>query len=78
MSAHENPPTSAQIDRRLRIVAELRNLCLSLGQARKVADAPPGSGAAEAPVQPPLPRNPVVGGRPPTNPATPSDRPSSR
>ena len=70
MNAHKDPPTSEEIDRRLRIVAELRNLCLSLGQARKVADAPPGGGnaAAEAPVQPPLPRDPV----------TPSDRPSSR
>ena len=30
-------PTSAEIDRRLRIVAELRNLCLSLGRARRNA-----------------------------------------
>ena len=65
MSAPENPPTSADIDRRLRIVAELRNLCLSLGRARKVAAAPPDGGeAAEAPTRPP--------------PVTPSDRPASR
>ena len=29
-------PTSEEIDRRLNIVAQLRNLCLSLGQAKSV------------------------------------------
>lgn len=29
-------PTSDEIDRRLRIVAQLRNLCLSLGRAEPV------------------------------------------
>jgi hypothetical protein len=33
----EHPlPTSEEIGRRLRIVAELRNLCLSLGRARRM------------------------------------------
>jgi hypothetical protein len=32
-------PTSAEIDRRLRLVSELRNLCLSLGRARPMRDA---------------------------------------
>ena len=37
---NEKPPlpTSAEIDRRLRIVSELRNLCLSLGRARRLPD----------------------------------------
>ena len=30
-------PTSAEITRRLRIVTELRNLCLSLGRAKRMA-----------------------------------------
>ena len=34
-------PTSAEITRRLRIVSELRNLCLSLGRARPVVTQPP-------------------------------------
>lgn len=29
-------PTSDEIDRRLRIVSQLRNLCLSLGKARPI------------------------------------------
>ncbi len=33
MSDQDNLPTSEEIDRRLRIVSEMRNLCLSLGQA---------------------------------------------
>ena len=49
MSAHNHPPTSAEIDRRLRIVAELRNLCLSLGQARRMANAPPSDGDGSEP-----------------------------
>ena len=32
-------PTSDEVTRRLRIVAELRNLCLSLGQARKMEES---------------------------------------
>ncbi len=40
------PPTSAEIDRRLRIVSELRNLCLSLGQARKLPPPSPPPGPA--------------------------------
>ena len=36
------PPTSAEITRRLRIVTELRNLCLSLGRAKR-ADANAGA-----------------------------------
>ena len=31
-------PTGAEITRRLRIVAELRNLCLSLGRAKPAQD----------------------------------------
>ena len=37
-------PTSSEITRRLRTVAELRNLCLSLGRARRVAERVPISG----------------------------------
>ena len=33
-------PTSAEIDRRLKIVSELRNLCLSLGRARRTGASP--------------------------------------
>lgn len=32
-------PSSAEINRRLEIVSQLRNLCLSLGQARPSAEA---------------------------------------
>ena len=36
MKAKVALPTSAEITRRLRIVSELRNLCLSLGRARRL------------------------------------------
>jgi hypothetical protein len=39
MNAKHPRPTSEEIDRRLRIVSELRNLCLSLGRARRIAPA---------------------------------------
>ena len=45
-------PTSAEITRRLRIVSELRNLCLSLGRAKRVGitvDATHGPNAKHAP-----------------------------
>ena len=46
-------PTSDEIDRRLRIVSELRNLCLSLGRARRIEAPGPlasdGADAASAP-----------------------------
>ncbi len=32
-----SPPSSAEITRRLRIVTELRNLCLSLGRAKRAS-----------------------------------------
>ena len=38
MKTEAVPPTSAEITQRLRTVAELRNLCLSLGQARRIED----------------------------------------
>ena len=41
MKDEHSLPTSEEVDRRLRIVAELRNLCLSLGRAR-ASQAPPG------------------------------------
>lgn len=39
-------PTSDEVDRRLRIVSELRNLCLSLGRAGAARDV--GTAAAKA------------------------------
>ena len=51
-------PTSEEVDRRLRIVAELRNLCLSLGKSRPMSVPQNGSTAvlpegkeASAPVE---------------------------
>ncbi len=35
MKEKTTTPTSAEITQRLRIVSELRNLCLSLGRAKK-------------------------------------------
>ena len=49
------PPTSAEITRRLRIVTELRNLCLSLGRAKRagaVAGAAHGQNAVHLPDAP--------------------------
>ena len=40
MNSKKALPTSAEVDRRLRTVAELRNLCLSLGRARKPPPPP--------------------------------------
>ena len=47
-------PTSAEIDRRLRLVSELRNLCLSLGRARRLPDpaAPSDTPPVPGPVTP--------------------------
>lgn len=39
MKTESTLPTSAEITQRLRTVAELRNLCLSLGRARRAGDA---------------------------------------
>ena len=36
MKDKATPPTSAEITSRLRIVTELRNLCLSLGRTKRV------------------------------------------
>ena len=47
-------PTSDEITRRLRIVAELRNLCLSLGRARPLPEPSPGPDEAPVPHDPAL------------------------
>jgi hypothetical protein len=48
MNENHRLPTSEQVDQRLRLVSELRNLCLSLGRARRVEPptAPPTAPAA--------------------------------
>lgn len=38
MKAKTDLPTSAELSRRLWIVTELRNLCLSLGRAKRACD----------------------------------------
>ena len=45
------PPTGAEITRRLRTVTELRNLCLSLGKAKRIATSqgPEATSPAKAP-----------------------------
>ena len=43
-------PTSAEITRRLQIVSELRDLCLSLGRAKRV---PAETSAPQTPANPP-------------------------
>ena len=44
-------PTSDQVDPRLRVVAELRTLCLSLGRARPVANLPSPRFQAESEIE---------------------------
>lgn len=46
-------PTSVEIDRRLRIVSELRNLCLSLGRAGRLPENPVVALRGESGVKPP-------------------------
>ena len=69
MNLKQGLPTSAEVDRRLRMVSELRNLCLSLGKARRVVEGPLAgnegemSGNQRPPKYAQIVMHPAAGGR---------------